>query len=390
MSMSTDNRSPGLQAFIIFIAVITILSVSLRFWARTLTSPEAHRKLHLFWWDDWFALASVVILLVQLGLQIALIHNGFGQHIWTLSHEQILLFSKLLYAGTFFFFTEIALTKFSVLFFLSRIFPARNNSRQFNIALWTCYGLNCAWLISTIFATVFLCNPVQKSWNPYLEGTCGTQLNLYLGNAIPSAVIDLCILLLPLPKIWTLRIGIGRKIGLLSIFILGYAVIVVSIGRLVQVAQTGDKLNTDFPWVAMRLFFWISAEPGISIVCACLPAMLPLGHKITRSIPFANISRSIVKRKARVYSSFRRGPYRTTTSTDGVDTLQREDSSAVLNGHSSANDGYEISTLSPITNTYHAHAIRSLPGDFVGIAVPPRSIHVETDVNISSKGAAEY
>ncbi|KAI0398805.1 hypothetical protein F4802DRAFT_592000 [Xylaria palmicola] len=305
------NRSGGLQRFVIAILVLTITSTSLRFWSRSLAWHDAKmRDSRLFWWDDWFALTAAVLLLIQLSFELVMIHSaGFGQHLSTLSQEQSKLLFKLLYAGTFFFFTAVSFTKFSVLFFLTRLFPPRANPQWFNYMLWTCYALNIAWLIGIIFATVFLCDLVEKNWDPSLSGTCGTEYNLYLGNSVPSAIIDLAILLLPLPKLWVLQISIRRKLGLAIIFVLGYAVIVVSIGRFIQVALTGDALKNDFTWAAIPLFFWISAEPGISVVCASLPALLPLGRKLAERYPFAHGSQSDPSKQSTGFSAFRRDAY---------------------------------------------------------------------------------
>ncbi|KAI1427578.1 hypothetical protein F5Y12DRAFT_783243 [Xylaria sp. FL1777] len=289
------NRSGGLQSFIIAIIVIAVTSISLRFWSRSLAWRDpALRDNRLFWWDDWFALGAVVTT----GL-VAIHHAGFGQHLSTLSQEQFKLFFKLLYAGTFFFFTAVSFTKFSVLFFLSRVFPPHVNSRWFNYSLWACYALNTAWIVGILFATVFLCDPVQKNWDPTLTGTCGTDYNLYLGNAIPDAIIDVAILLLPLPKLWVLQISVKRKFGLGIIFVLGYGVVVISIGRFIQIARTGDGINNDITWAAIPVFIWISAEPGISILCACLPALLPLGRKLAERYRLAHGSQgSLIKQDA--------------------------------------------------------------------------------------------
>lgn len=43
-----------------------------------------------------------------------------------------------------------------------------------------------------------------------------------MGSAIPSVLIDIIILVLPLPKLWHLKIDLARKIGLMTVFILGY------------------------------------------------------------------------------------------------------------------------------------------------------------------------
>ncbi|KAI0378203.1 hypothetical protein F5Y04DRAFT_262681 [Hypomontagnella monticulosa] len=279
----SDDLGPGLRAFIIVMIIITVVSLALRFWSRNLTPSAARVQFHRFWWDDWVALIAAAILLSQLAIELVMIEDaGFGRHMETLSLEEQKLFFKLLYVGDFIYDTALVLTKLSGLLFLSRIFPRHANSRLFNGALYATYGLNASWLIGAYFGTIFLCDPVEKGWDPFLEGECGLTTNLFLGSAIPSVVIDLIIMILPLPKIWGLRTTAGKKVGLIAIFILGYCVIVVSLGRLITVLTSGDGFNTDTSYVAIRTFYWVSAESPVTIVCICLPAMLPLGNYIRR------------------------------------------------------------------------------------------------------------
>ncbi|TGJ82435.1 hypothetical protein E0Z10_g6318 [Xylaria hypoxylon] len=305
------DRSGGLQSFIIAVIVFTVTSISLRFWSRSLAWHDpAMRDNRLFWWDDWFALGAALLLLAQVTTGLVAIHiAGFGKHLSTLSPEQFKLFFKLLYAGTFFFFTAVSFTKFSVLFFLSRVFPPHVNTRWYNYSIWACYALNTAWIVGITFAAVFLCDPVQKNWDPTLKGSCGTDYNLYLGNAIPDAIIDLAILLLPLPKLWVLHISMKKKLALAVIFILGYGVVAVSIGRFIQIAQIGDGINDDITWAAIPVFFWISAEPGISILCACLPALLPLCRKLAQRYPFTHRSRSDISKQGDSFYASRQDKY---------------------------------------------------------------------------------
>jgi hypothetical protein len=132
------------------------------------------------------------------------------------------LLFKLLYGIYYLYDISLFLTKTSALLFLGRVFPKHANSKWWNYTLWFTHGLNVAWLVGIVFGTVFMCDPVQKGWNPMMPGSCGTTSALWTGSAIPSVVIDLVILLLPVPKIWVLRISRTRKSGLLLVFILGY------------------------------------------------------------------------------------------------------------------------------------------------------------------------
>lgn len=114
------------------------------------------------------------------------------------------------------------LTKLSVQLFLRRVFPKNNSGTWFNLGLWVAHSINLAWLIGIVFGTVFLCDPINKSWNPSMPGQCGSTSSLYIGSAVPSVTIDLIVLILPLPKLWSLHIDRSRKIGLIIVFTFGY------------------------------------------------------------------------------------------------------------------------------------------------------------------------
>lgn len=62
-SAAHDNSPGSIRGFFIFITIITILSISLRFWSRCIRSNAglgAGRHTQRLWWDDWAALAAVV------------------------------------------------------------------------------------------------------------------------------------------------------------------------------------------------------------------------------------------------------------------------------------------------------------------------------------------
>ncbi|KAI1325076.1 hypothetical protein F5Y16DRAFT_379255 [Xylariaceae sp. FL0255] len=393
MDTQVHSMLPGLLAFTIFVLVVTVVSVSLRFWARSLASKEARRVLHLYWWDDWVALATAILVLAQLGIELHLIlFTGFGHHEATLSKEMIGLLAKLLFAGTFLFLMTVAFARLSVLLFLTRIFPARNNSRWFNFTLWTCYALNGFWLAGATFAVIFTCDPVRKVYDPFVPGKCRSQFSLYLGNSAPSAAIDLVVLILPLPKVWGLQITAWKKFGLLMTFVLGYGIIVVSIGRIIGVANIRNSIDKDFSYVGVPLFFWLTAEPGISILCACLPAMLPIGRKLARSLnwgslSFSSSSRGTVKSKSGNFISSRTDPYESnlviTRPGPEAETFWREDSSLELQGSitssESRNDLFRPSPI--VSKTYRAQARGGVAaGELVSPPVPLHSIRVERDI----------
>lgn len=72
-----------------------------------------------------------------------------------------------------------------------------------------------------IFGVIFLCNPVQKYWQPGMEGNCTDVEKHFRSSAILGIILDFALWLLPLPMIGTLQIPRREKLGLLLVFGLG-------------------------------------------------------------------------------------------------------------------------------------------------------------------------
>ncbi|KAI1091586.1 hypothetical protein F5B19DRAFT_493322 [Rostrohypoxylon terebratum] len=275
---TSDDRAPPFRAYLIFLTVLTAGSICLRFISRSLRSdtwPSGS-----YWWDDWLALAATPFIFGMLGASFAMIRKGFGHPIKTLSSDDVLFNLRVIYSGNYLFDTAIVLSKASALLFFSRIFPRAVNNRWFNAALWTVHILNIGWFIGIVVATVFLCDPIAKGWDPSIPGQCNTSPKVYIGSAVTSVSIDLMILLLPLPSIWRLQLKKAQKGGLLIVFLLGYSVIAVSIGRTVTVLRSVDAMNEDVTYAAVPLFYWFETEPVICLVCICLPATVTLGRHV--------------------------------------------------------------------------------------------------------------
>lgn len=271
------DRSGGLRSFCIVMAVMSVLSIVLRFLSRGMALPQTvHQGRFLL--DDWLALAAVPWILAQLGVSLAVLHYGFGRHLLTLPMDNLLRIAKNQFIIYFLYDAGLFFTKASALCFLKRIFPSRVSPTWFNISVWAAHGMNIAWLIGIFFGTLFMCNPIAKNWNTTLPGHCGSTSDLFIGSAVPSVVIDLFILILPLPRLWGLQTGWGRKIGITTVFVFGYCVVIVSLGRVVTVLKSTVALDTDITYEGVPVVYWVTAEPAVSLMGVCLPAMLPLGR----------------------------------------------------------------------------------------------------------------
>lgn len=134
-------------------------------------------------------------------------------------------FQKLLFVTYFISYLGLALAKASALFFFSRIFPRTTSPTWFNVGVTFAHILNIAWLVGITFGTAFNCIPVAKNWQVITEtlpGKCGPTSSIFIASVVPSVFIDLAILILPLPRIWSVKTSKSRKFGLTVVFVLGY------------------------------------------------------------------------------------------------------------------------------------------------------------------------
>lgn len=118
---------------------------------------------------------------------------------------------------------NIALTKISVLLLYYRLLQVAFQTSSVLRAVG--YGITALVIISALvflFTSVFECIPVQKRWRPELPGHCMEYVIPWTLNAVLTILTDVAILVLPVPQIWKMRLGVMEKMGVTSIFALGW------------------------------------------------------------------------------------------------------------------------------------------------------------------------
>jgi hypothetical protein len=113
------------------------------------------------------------------------------------------------------FFTKVAL-----LLQIKRIFA----SCERNFTYWASWALivaNAMVYIAVTFVFVFACVPREKIWNSMVNGKCINTNAAMNSTAAINILSDLSIFILPLSGIWSLRMPLKRKIGVVSIFAIG-------------------------------------------------------------------------------------------------------------------------------------------------------------------------
>lgn len=212
-TVRTDDRASDVIIVAAVGITISTIAVVLRFWSRAVNAKLT------FWWDDWIILATTVFSHAFQILGIAWTRFGLGQHIENVSYSNILPGTYISHASITLYAVCIWLIKISALFLFARIFK---HSIVFRRVLWTMGTCVTAWGVCTVIIPWFNCTPVSKTLDPFGPGVCFDRMGWYLASAVINALLDLSILLLPLPVIWRLQMTQRRKIMVTIVFVLGY------------------------------------------------------------------------------------------------------------------------------------------------------------------------
>jgi general stress protein CsbA len=81
--------------------------------------------------------------------------------------------------------------------------------------------ISATWLAYTVTA-MFQCTPFAFNWDKMIAGGKCFNVQAYANSSsVPNIITDFAVLILPLRTVWGLKISVGRRVGLLLIFMTG-------------------------------------------------------------------------------------------------------------------------------------------------------------------------
>lgn len=116
--------------------------------------------------------------------------------------------------------TALPLVKISILLFYNRIFP----QRKLRIAVWVTIGVCAGYAIAFLLVSVFQCKPLSLAWTRWdgqHEGTCNNINAQVWAAASINVLLDMVMVVLPLPVIWRLEINRRKKALVMLMFSIG-------------------------------------------------------------------------------------------------------------------------------------------------------------------------
>lgn len=225
----------------------------------------------LFGWDD-----AIIVLSWIIGMPVAVIDgffhkNGLGRDVWTVPADDITRLLRLFYMAEIFYLLCTVTTKLALLIFFLRVFPNTGFRAVTRGLIWVCGAFCLGFLVPLIFQ----CWPVSYAWLRWDGEHHGSCINVYAGifaHAAINMVLDLVILILPMPILIKLRTSYfwRQKVHVLIMFSFGVIVTIVSVLRLNALIPLRDSVNPTWDYWGSAV--WSVVEQEVGIICACLPA----------------------------------------------------------------------------------------------------------------------
>ncbi|KAI4247196.1 MAG: hypothetical protein L6R40_001539 [Gallowayella cf. fulva] len=154
--------------------------------------------------------------------------HGSGKHIWDVRGRDLMEYNKLSNAAILTYTLAILFTKVSILLLYLRIFtPTRSVRYIIHITLWA----NVLFYIACFFVAIFICNPRDTLWNPYVEhAECGNSAAAKVVSAVFNVISDFTILVIPISTVWKLQMQRKKRWWTIGIFASGLLYAEISAG----------------------------------------------------------------------------------------------------------------------------------------------------------------
>ena len=160
----------------------------------------------------------------------------------TVPFEDITAILKIYYCDEDLYLTALPLVKISILLFCLRTFLQKWLLYACFATMAACLGYSIAFLL----VLVFQCRPIDLAWNHWdgeHPGKCNDISAQGWTSAALNVVLDIVVLILPMPVIAKLKLNKRKKAFVVSMFSTGFLITIISILRLQVLVHFGGTTN---------------------------------------------------------------------------------------------------------------------------------------------------
>ncbi|KAI5798604.1 hypothetical protein FPQ18DRAFT_123911 [Pyronema domesticum] len=247
--------------------VLSTVTVFLRLFVRT-------RMLCSAGIDDWLILAALFPAVAMTICAFIGTHYGWGRHIWDIPVRWYGPSLKVSYLTQIIFIIATTLIKLSICFSYRRISIDKSFHRILKYTTFTVllYG------VSFMVALVFRCWPINAYWSTLSavrSGQCFNENAVLLLSSGINFVIDIWLVVLPVPSLWRLQLPMKQRTILVFLMSLGFVACVASIVRYYYLYYTLIQ-TYDVTWHGYCVWVWTTVEVDLFIISSSIPPLRPL------------------------------------------------------------------------------------------------------------------
>ena len=192
-----ENKNATIIGPVVTFMVFGVAAVIVRMGCRySVRQNTAGMSLSFLAIDDYFLIGALLMAISTAICCFLGVYYGGGQHLWVMTFEKFNHLWKTLFAFVLIYVAGVSLTKTSILLFYYRLFNA-------NSTWWVALFLVVGYFISIIVTACVSCRPLSFFWGQYTDpnatGTCINIPSFFFINGVCAMLIDVLILVTPLP-----------------------------------------------------------------------------------------------------------------------------------------------------------------------------------------------
>ncbi|CAG5156828.1 uncharacterized protein ALTATR162_LOCUS4621 [Alternaria atra] len=250
----TDLQSKIIVVYVVMTILSTIV-LGLRLYTRIFIR-------HMTGLDDALVVLSWCGCIAWMVICFQSFQYGFGQHLWNVTMEQLVDYTKMLVGIMVVYVWTPALAKLSLLALYYRLNP----DRKVQASIYALAVLVTGYSLAITVVAAGPCNP-----RTHTDQKCLTDLNLFM--ACINIITDFLILCLPIPMLHALQLPMKQKILLGFVFALGSGVVVISTVRIIYVYSMISDPDSTYNVAKACIFSTVELNGGV--ICACVALLKP-------------------------------------------------------------------------------------------------------------------
>ncbi|MCJ1457688.1 hypothetical protein MMC28_008057 [Mycoblastus sanguinarius] len=272
-----DYSTPETAGFgtIILLSVLSLiatLAVILRFWARRIQKIGFELNDYLIVLGLVFSIADFSVTSFGIVFFRSAMSESQADNPETILKAKTMDL-KLIFICPLIWVISVSFTRASIISLYIRIF----RTRKFLIACYVILAINAFFFIGTVLADCLICRPITFRWSYGTGGICGDQQSLDYFIGVFNLLMDITVVVMPMPVLWGLQMAVGKKAVLSVMFGMGIGICVVTFCR-IYITTTINGSNREAVYFKIGLLANLEALFGV--INACLPTMRPVFNKL--------------------------------------------------------------------------------------------------------------